>query len=179
MCSTCSTPVGRPAFARARGEALGAERRLRGMLEHDRIAGEQGRNHAVDRDQVRIIPGRDRQHHAKRFAPHEALEVELRPRIDVGERVRGNRDHVPRTFERAAYFVGRVADRPTHLPGQFLRDRVALFLEKFAEARQQRDAAHERDGTPGALRLARGSKRRVDFEWTGKRSLGVDTSINR
>jgi hypothetical protein len=158
-------------FARARGEAFGTERRLRGVLEHDCIAGEQGRDHAVDGDQVRVIPRRDRQHDPERLAPHEALEVGLGPGIDVGERTRRDRDHVAGALERAAHLVRRVTDRPAHLPAELLRNRVTLRLESLAETRQQRAALRKRYRSPGTLRLARGRERRVDFERARERAL--------
>ena len=115
-------------FAQALREALRAQRRLRGMLQDHRVAGHQCRHDAVHRDEIRIVPGGDREHDAERLAADEAREVLLRPRIDVGERVGRDRDHVARALERAAHFVRRVADRPAHLPRQLERDLVALAL---------------------------------------------------
>ena len=123
-CSTWNSPSGSPAAASAFGETLGAQWRLRRVLQDDRIAGHQRRHDAVHRDQVRVVPGRDREHDAERLATHEADEAGLRPRIDVGERVRGDTDHVSRALQRAAHLVRGIPQRAAHLPSQFLRDLV-------------------------------------------------------
>ncbi len=133
-------------------ETLGAQRRLRRMLENDSVAGHQCRHDAVHRDEIRIVPGGDRQHDAERLAANEAREVFFRTGVDVGERCRRDRDHVTRAFERAAHFVGRVAARPAHLPRQLVRDLVALRFERVAEAVE--DAVHVRRWRRCARRAA-------------------------
>ncbi len=110
------------------GESLGGKRRLRGMLQDHHVAGHERRHHAVHGDEIRVVPGRHGEDHAQRLAAHEALEVVLRARVHVAERLRRDGDHVARALERAAHFVGRVARGPAHLPGELFGNlRTALF----------------------------------------------------
>ena len=64
------------------------------------------------------------------------VKSRLRTRVEIGQRLRRNRDHVARALQRAAHFVGRVARRPAHLPGEFFGDLRAALLEFIAEPRQ-------------------------------------------
>ena len=137
-CRTWNTPSGRPASREAFGEALGAQRRLRGVLQHHRIARHDRRHDAVHRDEIRVIPRGDGEHDAERLAAHEAREVRLRAGVDVRERLRRDVDHVARALERAAHFVRRVADRAAHLPRELERDGIAPRFERVAEAAADR-----------------------------------------
>ena len=67
--------LGQAGFLEGGGEALGAERRLRRMLEDHRIAGHQRRHDAVDRGEIGIVPGRHDEDHAQRLAADEAGEA--------------------------------------------------------------------------------------------------------
>ena len=79
-CRTWNTPSGRPRLAKAFRETLGAQRRLRGVLQHHGVARHDRRHDAVHRDEIRIVPGRDGEHDAQRLAAHEALEIRLSAR---------------------------------------------------------------------------------------------------
>ena len=156
-CSTWKQPSGRPASRKHAAKRLRAKRRLCRMLEHDHVAGHQRRHDAVDGDQVRVVPGGDREHDAERLASQEAPEPLLRPDVDVRERLGRDRDHVPCTLERAAHLVRPVADGSPHLPGEFLRDGVAPPLERFAETTPgSRHAIRRARGAIRAARAARG-----------------------
>jgi hypothetical protein len=145
------------------GEVFGAQRRLRRVLEDHRVARHEGRHHAVDRDQIRVIPGRDAEHHAQGFAVHEAREALLRARVEIRERLRRNRDHVARAFQRAAHLVGRVARGAAHLPGELFGDLRATLFELVAETREDGRAFFQRHVAPHPLRVARDAQQLVDL----------------
>ena len=145
-CSNWNTPGGQSGGREAFGEALGAQRRLRRMLEQHDVAGHERGHHAVDGDQVREIPGGDREHHAERLAPEETVEVRLAADVDVGERGGRDADHVARALERAAHLVGRVAQRPAHLPAELGRELGGVRLEGRTEAlHEPRTLRHRHD----------------------------------
>ena len=179
-CSALEQAFRQAGRAQAVLEALGAQRRLRRMLQQHRVARHQRRYHAVDRDQVGIIPGRDREHDAERLAPQEAAESVLRPRVDVGERIGGDGDHVARALERAAHFAGRVVDRPAHLPGQLGRDLAACPPRSASQkARQIRARSATGVQPPAPLRLARLRERRVDRGIGCEFALAIHRAVDR
>ena len=148
--------LGQPGGSEAFGESLRGERRLRGMLQHHHVAGHECRDHAVHRDEERVVPGGNSEDHAQRFAPHEAPEVVLGIGIHVAERLRRDGDHVPRALERAAYLVGRVTRGPAHLPGELFGDLRAALFELAAETREDGGAIGKR--TCCATRQTRGAR---------------------
>ena len=83
-----STPSGRPASRKQSANRSAHSGVCAECLSTTALPGEHRRHDAVDGDQVRVVPRRDRQHDAERLAAHEAREVGLRSRVDVGERVR-------------------------------------------------------------------------------------------
>jgi hypothetical protein len=137
-------------------ETLGAQRRLRRMLEMTALPAMSATT--VHRDQERVVPGRDGEDHTQRFTAHEAGEIRLRSGVEIRQRGRGNGNHVARPFERAAHFVGCVARRAAHLPGQFLGDLRRALLEFIAEQRQYFRAFGQRDVAPGHLGATRGAQ---------------------
>ena len=64
-----------------------AQRRLRRVFQNDAIAGHDGGNHAVHRDQIRVIPGRYCEDHTQGLASNETLEAVLRCRVQILERL--------------------------------------------------------------------------------------------
>ena len=62
--TTLSSPAGMPASTRQATNALGAQRRLLGRLQHDAVAGQQGREELPRRDGHREVPRRDHPDHA-------------------------------------------------------------------------------------------------------------------
>jgi hypothetical protein len=97
---------GQPGLRETGGELFGAQRRLRGMLEDHSVARHERGHDAVHGDQVRIVPGGDREHHAQRLAADEAREPGLRPHVDVVQGAGGGVDHEARAFQRAAHLAG-------------------------------------------------------------------------
>jgi hypothetical protein len=148
------------------------------MFQDDGVARHEGRHHAVDRDQVRIVPGGDGEHHAQRFTSHETREVFLRPDVDVAERLRRDLDHMTRAFESAAHFVRRVARRPPHLPSQLCGNLLALGFEGIAEPVQNRGAIRDGDFAPRALRHACAIQRHIDVGGARQRALDVNAVID-
>ena len=80
MCRCWNTPGGRPAASNASWKRSAHKRRLRRMLEQHDVAGGEGRDDAVDRGQVGIVPGSDDEHQPQRLAADEAREARLAPR---------------------------------------------------------------------------------------------------
>ena len=112
-------------------------------------------HHRVHRGEVGIVPRRQHQHYAERLAPDEAAEALLRPGIEVGQRLRRDRDHVARTLLEAAHLAGRLADRPAHLPGDLLGDLLLAGHESVDEAGDDGGALGERHVLPLRLRRSR------------------------
>ena len=105
--------------------ALGAQQRLGGVLEHHRVARQQGRYQRVHGAQVGVVPRGDDQHRAQRVAADELLESLRRIDWNVGEPLAGDRDHVPRPLlEAAPDLVAAVPHRAAHLVCQLDRDLV-------------------------------------------------------
>ena len=93
------------------GEALADEQRLRGMLQDDRIAGEQAGHDGVDRGEIWIVPRRDDHHDAERFARDVAAEAGLRRREVRLERLLRQRRHGANALLDAA-LLAAIADGP-------------------------------------------------------------------
>ena len=139
--------IGQAGFSRQLGEAQGAQRRLAGRLEDDRVAGGERRAELPGGDDQRIVPGHDRGDHADRLAGDERqrigpgradLAVDLVDRLGVPlERRRGARNVHP---ERVA---DRLADVERFEQGQ--------LLEVLADELRQA----EQDPLPGGRRLVR------------------------
>ncbi|MNE35551.1 hypothetical protein D3C80_1293210 [compost metagenome] len=112
--------VGQTGLGEGRNHAFGAQRGLRRVLEQHRVAGQQRRHHRVHRGQVGIVPGRDDQGHAQRFAADETGEAGFVRQADVGQGALGDIGHVAGALDEAADLAGGVADRPAHHPAQLL-----------------------------------------------------------
>ncbi len=144
--------LGQPGRLEGGGEALGAQRRLRRVLEQHRVAGHQRRHHRVHRGQVRIVPGRDDEDHAQRLAAHEAVKPLLGPGVDIGEH--GGRDvyHVAGPLLEAADLSGRMGYRTSHLPADLGGDLAAVGYERVHGASEQRLTLADRHALPSLLR---------------------------
>ena len=94
--------------------------------------------------------------------------------VDVGERLRRQRDHAARAFLEAAHLARRVAERPAHLPGQLQRDRVAIGDECIDERSHQARPLGERASAPVALRSNGTRERGGDLRIGGLSPFGID-----
>jgi hypothetical protein len=149
------------------------------MLEHHRVAGDQRRNHRVDRCHVGVVPGRDDEDHTMRLAHDPALELCRVLDLDRRQRPRGNLGHVVAALVDAAELAA-VAHRPAHHPGQFRHDFVAHLVETRDTGLDQCDTLFQRPSGPVLLRLARprdgGCRIIVQAH---DRTLGIDRTVNR
>ncbi len=159
--------------------ALGAQWRLRRVLEHHGVAGHERRNYRVYGDQVGVIPGRYREHHAERLAPQEPVEARLRSDLDVGQCLGGDAGHVAGALEHAAHFVGRVTAGSPYLPGQFRGNLGAVRLEGDAEALDHRRLFRHRYAAPLPLRELRALQRRIDLGRAGRGPFGINAPVDR
>ncbi len=106
-------------------QAFGAEQGLRGVFEHDRVAGQQRRHDGVDGAQVRVVPRGDDQDRSERVAPDELLETGRSVDGDIGQLIGGDRDHVAGALlESATDLVAAERHRPAHLVCQLDGDLV-------------------------------------------------------
>jgi hypothetical protein len=85
---------GQPGRHEGLADPLGAERRLRRMLEDYRIARHQRRHDAVHRREVWVIPGRDDECDAERHFADEPSRARLVADLDIRERLLRDLDHV-------------------------------------------------------------------------------------
>ena len=146
-----------------------AQQRLGGVLEHDRVAGQQRRHDRVDGAQVRVVPRRHDQHRAERVAADELAEAVGRVDLDVGQPLGGDRDHVARPLlEAAPDLVGAEPDRPAHLVGELDGDLVGDRPPSCCTIRSQ-TAARSASGV--AAHPARASAAAAS---TASSSAGVD-----
>ena len=139
--------VGQAGFGRQLGEAQGAQRRLAGRLEDDRVAGGERRAELPGGDDQRVVPGHDRGDHADRLAGDERqrigpgradLAVDLVDRLGVPLERRGGARNV---------HPERVADRLADVE----RFEQGELLEVLADELRQA----EQDPLPGGRRLVR------------------------
>ena len=160
-------------------EALGAQRRLVRRFEHHRIAGNQGRQHGIDRRQVGVIPGRDHRDHAKRHSLDLPLEARLGPWLNRGERFGRHSQHVACALLEAADLAGRVADGTSHLPGDLRGDVVRLGDKGVDRPAENSAALRERHGSPGPLCALRGAERPIDVGGRRERPFDIDSAVDR
>jgi hypothetical protein len=112
--------AGRNARALERLEkALGAQRRLVRRFEHHGIAGNQRRQHGVDRRQIRIIPRRNHYDEPERHSLDLTLEAGLVGRPQRGQRLGRDLEHITCALFKAANLAGCMRDGASHLPGDF------------------------------------------------------------
>ncbi|MCY1438862.1 hypothetical protein D9M71_550780 [compost metagenome] len=98
--------------------ALGAQRGLRGVLEQHAVARQQGRQHRVDRGEIRVIPRRDDQRQAQGLAADQPGETGLVRQPDIGQGLFGDVGHVAGALDEAANLSRRVANGPAHHPAE-------------------------------------------------------------
>jgi hypothetical protein len=120
--------VGQAGGSKRFGIALGDERRLLRHLEDHAVARKQRGHHRVHGGEPRIVPGRDYEHRAERFAPDEPFEIVFRLDRDIGERRFRDVGHVQGALVKAACELHRsVRDRPAHLPRELFTECGGAF----------------------------------------------------
>ncbi len=161
------------------GVALGAEQRLGGVLEHDRVARQQRRDDRVHRGEVRVVPRSDDEHRAHRVLADEAGEAVLVGGGDIGQRRRGDRVHVARPLLEPAVDLERgVADRPPHLPGQLGRDGVDIGLHRLHHLLDERRPFGQGRRPPPRLCGLGPGEDRLDLGGGRGRPFGIHRAID-
>ena len=140
------------------GEALGAERRLGGMLEDHGIAGHQRRHDAVDRGEIGIVPGCHDEDDAQRLPADETGEAGPRVGRHVAQRSGRDLDHVAGALLEAAHLAGRLADGAADLARQLLGDLLLMGDEVVHRLGDDAAALGDRHMLPVGLGLARGGE---------------------
>jgi hypothetical protein len=141
-----------PRLQRALAHALGHQRRLLGVLQQHRVAGQERRHHRVHRGEPGVVPRRQHQHHAHRHALDRAREACLGRQYVVAQGFLREPRHGPPAVQEAAQLTGRLGARPAHLRGELLSRFVADALHHVEEAQHAVDALGEGRVAPGALR---------------------------
>ena len=170
---------GQPARGKRLGHALGAQRRLRRVLQDDGVAGHQRGHDAVHRRQIRVVPGRNHERHAKRDAANEPREPGLFAHLHVGQRLIGHGDHVAGALFEPAHLVRRVADRPAHLPGELGGDLVPSGNERVDGPAQGGRALRDRNPAPLRLGSSGPLQRGGDLAIACQRPLDIRPAVNR
>src|SRR3546814_20033845 len=96
VCSS-DLPLGQACRLEGLGEPLGAERRLRRMLQDYRIAGHQRGDDGIDGRQIGEVPGRDHESDAERLAADRSEERRVGKEWGSTCRCRGSRYHLKKT----------------------------------------------------------------------------------
>jgi len=130
------------------GEALRAQRRLRRMLQQHGVTRGQGGNDGVHGRQVGEIPRRDDERHPHGNPAYETGKALFRLHGDIGERFRGDGQHVPGALFETADFSGALGHGPAHLPADLLGDGGFLRDEGIHGAPQDRAALRHRHPPP-------------------------------
>jgi hypothetical protein len=169
--------VGQAGRGECFGEALGAQRRLRRVLEEDRVAGQQRRYHRVDGDQVRVVPGRDDEHGAERHFLDEQLIARAAVHRDVGEPARGELDHAARSVGGSGDLPGREADRPPHLQRDLATEDLCASFQMIGEGGADAGALLEPRRRPEAPRFAGAGENMVDLVPNSEGAGGDDRTV--
>ena len=159
------------------GEHEHPERRVLRRLEHQSVAGAQGRRNLERRQQHRGVPRDDGAHHPDglpaRIAQHvlaegEGLALELaRETAEVAEDVRRQSRLPPR--------LG--AERIAGLGGDGARNILDLRLDGVGDAEQHPAAVARRHVAPARERLGRGLHRPIDVLGARARHVGEDAPV--
>ena len=161
-------------------EPVADQQRLRGLLKQHGVAGDQRRHDRVDGRQIGVVPRRDGEHDADRFTGDVAFVPGPRVDRDRGrERRRRDFGHIAHALVDALQLALPVADRPPHLPGQFLRDLGAHVLERVRHAHDERRAFLDGNMAPRLLGCARARERLADLRLAGGRSVDVNPAVDR
>ena len=113
------------------GKCLTGERRAGTMLERDDVASEQGRDDHVDRNQERVVPGRDVQDHTQRDVLDATMESVFH-RHRLGSQRLGRVLQSPdRAIAHGLDLPKRLRDRLPHLKGDVPCDLLAGRHEAF------------------------------------------------
>ncbi len=177
-CSTWNTPLGRPAAEKPCAKRSATSGVCAECLRITALPASRAGTMALTAVEIRVVPGRHDEDHAQRLVAHEAGEPLLGLDLHVGERPGGGADHVARALGEAADFAGRVADRPAHLTGEFLRDLRPARLHGLDEARADRGALGHGHVAPRHLRVARGAQGGFDLGGAGEMTFGDDRSVD-
>lgn len=134
-------------------ERRSRRRRSLRVLEHDGVAGENGREHGVGGREQRVVPRRQHERHADRLLLDRAHDGAVRERrqLIVGERLGSHGDHGAQTLQRAGDLTGRLRQGLAHLPRDIGGDRELVVVEDLHEARAHLDALRQRNVAPFAL----------------------------
>ena len=134
---------------------LGAQRRLRGVLEQDGVPRGQSRNDAVDCGQIGVVPGGDDEDHAHGLMPYETGEPVLRLGPPVSQRLRRHFQHVAGPLLQATNLSRALHNRPAHLRCDLGRELLATLDHVVDHPAEQRDPRLRRHASP-ALRRGTG-----------------------
>ncbi|MNT30832.1 hypothetical protein D3C72_1666440 [compost metagenome] len=169
----------RAGLAKRTLDVFRAQGRLVRMLEDDRVARHQCRHDAVHGRQQGIVPRRDRQGDADGLAADEARVARLRRRLDGGQGLAGDLDHVARAGLEARHLGRGVSQGPAHLD----RDRVRDFIlgrDKAVDGFRHDAPPHLRaQGVPGPLRGLRAGQRLGDLRFAGIGATYDFTPVDR
>ncbi len=132
-------------------------RRVRCRLEHDGVAGDQGRHHLPARDRNREVPGRDDPGHADRLADrHRPLVGQLRGRR-VTEHPASFAGHQERDVDALLDVAASLGQDLAHLARHRSGDPLLVLGQERAEAIEELSALRGRGRAPARQRRLRSS----------------------
>ena len=155
-------------------DPLADQRRQRGRLEHDSVAGHQRQRDLAERDAPRVVPRRDHPDHPERLVRERralGLQEQLRHRdLLVGEDLEpGAGDPAQRVDRRQDLHRERLVARLALLADDQVADLVGLVDQHLGGALEVARAVGERQLRPERLHLGDGPDDRVDRVGRGDR----------
>ena len=148
-------------------EAQGRQRRELGGLEHDRVAGGQGRGELPGGDREREVPGRDQADHAQRLAHRPGLSARDRDR--VAQQPLGRARVVAEGLHDHRHLPAGVPDRLAGVARLEHGELLELVVKRGGQAAEQAGSHAGCQCAPPGIGVAGAGHGRVDLGRPGAR----------
>ena len=156
---------------------LSDKQSLRGVLQKNRIAGDERRRKRVDRGHVRIVPRCDDQNDTMGNASDVALKLRIVRNRNVGQRLLGDLRHMAGPFANATKLTA-ISNGAAHLFCQFRNDLIVQIADGPNTRHHQIDAFIQRSCGPSNLCIGKPSSDSLCVIVAGKRPLRENRSID-
>ena len=169
---------GKPRLFGCPAQAFGAQGRLVGVLQQDRVARHQRRHDRVDRGEVGEVPGSQHQHQSQGGTLHEPAKARLFGGLHRGKRLRGHGKHAPGTGCKPGDLMGGMGNGAADLPGQLLGRLWPHGHERIHHGCHRCHAVHQGHLAPFCLGLHPSSEAFFDLPPPRQGTLHVHRAIH-